>query len=639
MFIERFRQKKGLKLNIKFTILIVSCILPPVIIFCVLYFKNLEKQEINRSAKEMEYTLSSYKEQVVTVIESAEMTKQFVLNDTNLKDYLVKAKREVDITGEEDLRFYNTNISALERMVEINPYVYNIHVYSESNNVQEMLPILYKAERMTRNYWYYDEVLEGWHFGHDKTIQDSSGQNSTAHDASVEEGLEENVLMNSGLVENEFEQDVLSYIAVIENSDYGKTATVEVSVLMERMFPWIYDGGTYMWSCFVDRNGNTYYNKQSDYKNEKEQSVYLKIFDSRMESVQKNVEYIDTEKVIPTQINGNTVIMGYLPIQQLDGYVVVFDDISADISKIYESRNFFFLIAGLIMLLLIILVDNIVKSILKQLYHIFGKLKEVQKGNLDVIIENCGNDEVGELGRQINKMLSHIRQLMDDNLNRELLVKNSEIRSLQNQINAHFIYNVLESIKMMAEIDEEYEISNAITSLGRLLRYSMKWTSGVVNVEEEITYIKNYLALINLRFDYEIYLSLNIAPELYKQAIPKMSLQPIVENAIYHGIEQMAEDTNIYVKGFVEGDECIIEITDAGKGMSEAEVENLYKRISGQIETSGGSGNGIGLKNVQDRIKMCFGEVYGLEISSKQGCYTKVSVRMPRIDGRSFNIK
>ena len=108
-----------------------------------------------------------------------------------------------------------------------------------------------------------------------------------------------------------------------------------------------------------------------------------------------------------------------------------------------------------------------------------------------------------------------------------------------------------------------------------------------------------------------------------------MSLQPIVENAIYHGIEQMAEDTNIYMKGIVDKEDCIIEITDAGRGMSEAEVDDLYRKINGEMEVSGGSGNGIGLKNVQDRIKMCFGEKYGIEIASKLGCYTKIMVRIP----------
>lgn len=113
------------------------------------------------------------------------------------------------------------------------------------------------------------------------------------------------------------------------------------------------------------------------------------------------------------------------------------------------------------------------------------------------------------------------------------------------------------------------------------------------------------------------------------QEIPKMSLQPIVENAIYHGIEQLAEDTTIYIKGRVDGTDCVIEITDAGKGMNQEQVQELYRKISGEIETSGGSGNGIGLKNVQDRIHMNFGEEYNIEIASRLGCYTKVIVKIP----------
>ena len=181
----------------------------------------------------------------------------------------------------------------------------------------------------------------------------------------------------------------------------------------------------------------------------------------------------------------------------------------------------------------------------------------------------------------------------------------------------------------MAEIDEEYAISDAITSLGKLLRYSMKWVSGNVLVEEELEYIKNYLALINLRVDYEIYLSLNIPDIIKKQEIPKMSLQPIVENAIYHGIEQMAEDTNIYIKGLFDGNDCIIEITDAGKGMTEEKLDALRKKIAGEMETGDDSGHGIGLKNVQDRLHISFGDGYGLQIASMLGCYTKVMVRIP----------
>lgn len=218
---------------------------------------------------------------------------------------------------------------------------------------------------------------------------------------------------------------------------------------------------------------------------------------------------------------------------------------------------------------------------------------------------------------------------MEDQLKQEMLMKNLEIRALQNQINAHFIYNVLESIKMMAEINEEYVISDAVTSLGKLLRYSMQWSSPNVLVEEELEYIKNYMALINLRFDYEIYLSINIPEIVLKQEIPKMTLQPIVENAIYHGIEQVAEDNNIYIKGFVKGGDCVIEISDMGKGMSKEEVEHLRKKLAGEVDSGEDMNNGIGLKNVQDRIHIAFGEKYDIEIISRLGCYTKVVISIP----------
>jgi two-component system sensor histidine kinase YesM len=219
---------------------------------------------------------------------------------------------------------------------------------------------------------------------------------------------------------------------------------------------------------------------------------------------------------------------------------------------------------------------------------------------------------------------------MYENLSRELLMKNSEIKALQNQINVHFIYNVLESIKMMAEIDEKYEISDAVTSLGKLLRYGMKFSAKNVTVEQEVEYIKNYLDLINLRFDYQIILALNIPDFIYKQEIPKMTLQPIVENAIYHGIEELAEDSSIYIKAILEDENnYIIEITDSGQGMNQETIDHIYKKISGEIESGGGSGNGIGLKNVQDRIRISFGSQYGISIYSREKCYTKVVVKLP----------
>jgi two-component system sensor histidine kinase YesM len=224
------------------------------------------------------------------------------------------------------------------------------------------------------------------------------------------------------------------------------------------------------------------------------------------------------------------------------------------------------------------------------------------------------------------------------NYQKEVLDKNAELRSLHNQINAHFIHNVLESIKMMAEIDEKYEISDAITSLGKLMRYGVRWNFENVPLRDELEYIENYILLMNLRYDFEVILSVNVPEELMDQEILKMSLQPIVENAVVHGIEPSASDTTVYIKAWESEGKYIIEITDSGEGMDPETLAKLRKKIHGEIEETGGSGNGIGLKNVEDRIKLTFGKEYGIEVYSESHKYTKVSMVLPRRDLRRKGI-
>ena len=279
--------------------------------------------------------------------------------------------------------------------------------------------------------------------------------------------------------------------------------------------------------------------------------------------------------------------------------------------------------------LLAFAVNGVVKALLKKFYEMLSVVRKVQEGDLEQRVYEPGRDEMGEMSTQFNKMLDRISVLMAENVNREVLIKNTEIKALQNQINAHFIYNVLEAVKMMAEIKEEYEISDSVTALGELLRYGMKWTSSDVTIRQEMEYIKNYIQLMNLRYDFAILLSIRIPDYIYEQQVPKMSLQPIVENAIIHGIEETENDATIYIKAVCRDEDYEIEITDSGQGMDENQVELLKKKVSGEIEVSGGSGNGIGLKNVQDRIHIRFGESFGLHFASKEGCFTKVSIRLP----------
>lgn len=586
---EKFRNQK---LNIKFTCVIILFTALPIGIFAGILFYIMEQNVVDENRNYMEYTMERNQDSIETNINSINMSTQFFLSDEKLLAVLNRTKAGEQLTTEEWIAFKNENISSLERLVNNNPLLYGVRVYAANDGVQEMMPILYQASRMEKQEWAESGNYEGWNYN-----------------------FTDNIFSSYTMSQN---RKLVCLVTPVIDMDNGQIGTIEAAMTMENMFPSLYEGIANEWSCFVTNAGDSYFGDSGE-EGQKE------LLESILQELRREEE-IHTSYI---RLDGKNLVVTCLPIRELDGTLVCVKDITEGVHRVYRIRNIFVAVMVVFMCILAYFINGIVQHLLGQFYEILRQIRKVQKGNLDVVIENCGGDEMGELGIQINKMLERIKQLMEDNLNREMLVKNSEIRALQNQINAHFIYNVLESIKMMAEIDEEYAISDAVTALGKLLRYSMKWVSGNVLVEQELEYIKNYMALINLRFDYEIYLSLNIPDLILKQEIPKMSLQPIVENAIYHGIEQMAEDTNIYIKGLLEGKDCVIEITDAGRGMTEEQVEQLRLKIAGEIDSSGGSGNGIGLKNVQDRIHIAFGEAYGIEIASRLGCYTKIMVRIP----------
>lgn len=591
---NKFNKKfQNLKLNIKFSVVIILFMVVPIGILAGVLFYVMEQNVVSENITYMEYNMERSADSLGSKIDSINMSTQFFLGDSDLINLLKKNSKGETIEPLEWLEFKEYTVTSLEKLVNNNPVMYGVRVYASNDNILEIMPVLYHRSRMDRQAWAEQDNYTGWNYDY-----------------------EDQIFNTHTLKQN---QRLVSYVTDIEDGKGNVIGTIEAAMTMENMVPSMYEQIENEWSIFINDSGEIFYG------NEKEQDINASVRQLIVANMPRNGE----SKVTYLEEGSRKIVVSYQPVTELGGTIICAKDITAAVKQVTGMRDVFVIIMIILLAVMYFFINFIVKSMLKQLYDILGSIRQVQSGKLDVVIADCGNDEMGELGNQINTMLDRIKELMDDNIKRELLMKNSEIRALQNQINAHFIYNVLESIKMMAEINEEYDISDAVTALGKLLRYSMKWTSHNVLVEQEIEYIKDYMKLINLRFDYEIYLSLSIPDYLMKQEIPKMSLQPIVENAIYHGIEEIAEDTNIYIKGFVEDDDCIIEITDPGKGMTAVEIEQLREKIAGKLDSSGGAGNGIGLKNVQDRIQIAFGKKYGLEVASKKGMYTKIKVKIP----------
>ncbi|MCR4998532.1 MAG: sensor histidine kinase [Lachnospiraceae bacterium] len=586
-----------LKLNTKITIVILVFTFLPIAIFSGILFYNLEQDVINESKTYMLYKMNRESDQIATDVDSINMSTRFFLTHEGLGEVLNLAYDGEDSNVRDILTFYHSDVAELERLVNNNPLLYSVRVFSVTDDVQEMMPVLFQASRMENLSWYDASKPAGWHFGY--------------HDQ-----------LFSSLITSQ-DEEIASLVTEVSDYHRGTVGYIEAAIRMKTLFPSLYEELEGESAFYVETDGTYHISKGIAYEPPELVEV-LKDAQPVVSSENGDVYFV--------RKGNRSYTVAVQPMKAFGGTLYDVQDISDDIGNISHRRNVFVGLAVLMLFLSALGIDRIVRAMLRQFYGILDGIHQVQKGDLSVRVDGHGSDEMGELGTQLNKMLDRIQTLMKSNIQREVLVKNSEIRTLQNQINAHFIYNVLESIKMMAEIDEKYEIADAITSLGKLLRYSMRWISGNVSLAEEVEYIRNYVLLMNLRYDFEVILSIDIPEELYDQEIPKMSLQPVVENAVLHGIEPVATDTTIYIKAR-EGDGVFqIEITDAGRGMSPEQLEKLRETIHGKVQPEGGSakGHGIGLKNVEDRIQLSFGKDYGVEVFSEESKYTKVALLMPR---------
>ncbi len=550
----------------------------------------------------MKYKMERNAAQIATNIDSVVMSTKLFSSDDTLSDFLENAKKKRGSSKEDTDYFYNSDLAFLGRMVDNIPLMYFVRVFS-CVNVQESLPIFYSNDKLRNMSWAKYDDPTGWHMGYIDPLTVTVG--------------------------NRQKDRLIGFVTRIRDSKEEDLGYIEAAMTMETMFPSIYESVEGEWGFFAADDGRFFTGGESREHASDILEEVSKAPSAEADLLEDNVE------VFYREVGDKYCTITRYRVKPLGGYLYGVRDMTGDIVGLRRAELEYVLVMSAMMVVAGLFINQIVSRMLKRFYDNLQAIRQVQKGNLSVRANESGNDEMAELGEQLNKMLDTIDRLMKENVQREVLVKNSEIRSLQNQINAHFIYNVLESIKMMAEIDEEYELSDAITALGKMMRYSMKWVSGNVVLSDELAYIRNYLKLMNLRYDFDINLQVKIPEELMDQEIPKMSLQPVVENAVLHGIEPLSENSSIYIKGGKEGSLFWVEVTDSGRGMTAEELDGLRKAMGEGVALQGGKGTGIGLKNVEDRIRLSFGQDYGLEIFSEYGKYTKVRIKLPRRSGGS----
>lgn len=292
-----------------------------------------------------------------------------------------------------------------------------------------------------------------------------------------------------------------------------------------------------------------------------------------------------------------------------------------------KFRFFVLFVADLFLFLLAMINAFISDKISNPIKSLDGSVREIESGNLDVEIVPSGSYEVEHLGKSIKNMLGRIKVLMSDLVEEHNAKRKSEFDTLQSQINPHFLYNTLDIIVWMIENENSDKAVSIVTALAKFFRISLSKGKNIITVKDEVEHVRNYLMIQNMRFKNRFEYSIDVDEEVLSYSSLKLMLQPLVENAIYHGMEFMDGDGEIDVKVFKEDDSLYFTITDNGLGMSEDMVETLLSKDF----VSSKKGSGIGVKNVNERIKLYFGSEYGLKVESEPDEGTKITIHLPAV--------
>ena len=314
-------------------------------------------------------------------------------------------------------------------------------------------------------------------------------------------------------------------------------------------------------------------------------------------------------------------------------------------APLLRVRNFIF--AGIIFSIVLALTVAVIilKRTLRPLSQLSNETKRIADGDYNFILHPAGYSEFNELLHSFTVMVNAIKNRTDEMLKvqKELYVSKlnqsrAEYKILQNQINPHFLYNTLESIKMTAVVYDQDEIADALTQLGDLFRYSIRESEDYVAVKDEVNHAKTYLSLIKIRYQEKLELEFDVDEKLLEKKVIKFILQPLLENAVVHGIARKAGPGKIKLGLEKKGDNLVFSIDDDGCGASESDLAEIIEKINTREEIYSDS---IGMANVNQRIKMLCGDNFGLTVTGTPGEGFSVKIIVPenRNRGNQRNVE
>ncbi|SDJ37306.1 sensor histidine kinase [Salimicrobium halophilum] len=344
-------------------------------------------------------------------------------------------------------------------------------------------------------------------------------------------------------------------------------------------------------------------------------------YDLSMENEYQVVDYHEKEHLLVTQSVSHTnwSLVSLVPYKQTIG----------NINMITRTT---IIIQGAFLLLFLIALIILVRETTKPLERIGEVTKEVEQGNIIVRTNIEGSNDISKLGQSFDEMLNRVEKMIDQIKHKEEAKRTAELEMLQAQINPHFLFNVLNAIRLNVSMKGDVESSKLLRSLSSLLRMTINRNNAFIPLKEEIEIIKHYVDLMNFRHDQNIKLVMDLDEMTCNEEVPRFFLQPIIENAIIHGFD--SKEGSVKIKTCDVEDHLLISISDDGKGIDSQKLASIKKTIfSEEIQSnksSENSFNGIGIKNVYQRMRIVYGEAFRMNLTSTLGKGTDYTFYIPK---------
>lgn len=317
------------------------------------------------------------------------------------------------------------------------------------------------------------------------------------------------------------------------------------------------------------------------------------------------------------------------------GWRIVGVNYAAEMVRNRDTIARYYVFGTLLCVVLALVMSVIVSHRLSRpILRLRSSMQAVERGDFDIAVDVSSQNEIGDLARDFTIMVAQIKELMRRNADEQEQKRKSELMALQNQITPHFLYNTLDSVIWMAEGKQHANVVKTISALARMLRLSVSRGSELISIQDEIDHARNYLTIQKIRYRDKLDFSIEVDGEIMRLRTPKVILQPLVENAIYHGIKNKESGGRVTVTGSLHDGEVLLRVQDDGVGMSAERHDEVPVSAVGvltRIAAPPRRGR-VGLRNVHERIQLYFGPKYGLSFESEQGAGTSVTVRLPVVE-------